>query len=120
MNQEKSGINTPPPQEDWETVFKTKLEEVLDEYFPKIEEEGPTKIANKRGPALVLFSEAVILARQAVQEERKKEREEVKNILASHYRPLRDPFDDVRVNQGYNAAITELLSTLEDQSNKQP
>ena len=41
--------------------FFNALEKVLDEYFPKIEEEGPEKIANKRGPALALFSEAVVL-----------------------------------------------------------
>lgn len=40
---------------------KEKLEAVLDEYFPKIEEEGEEKRLNKRGAALMLYSEAVLL-----------------------------------------------------------
>ncbi len=41
-----------------DVVFFRELEEVLDEYFPKIEEEGAAKKANKRGEALMLFSAA--------------------------------------------------------------
>ena len=48
--------------------FKNSLEEVLDEYFPKIYEEGEAKRANKRGPALVLFSEAMCLAEKMLAE----------------------------------------------------
>lgn len=39
-------------------AYKERLEDVLDEGFPKIHEEGPKKKANKRGPALALFAEA--------------------------------------------------------------
>jgi hypothetical protein len=39
-------------------VFFEKLETVLDEQFPKFDEECPEKIANRRGAALVLFSYA--------------------------------------------------------------
>lgn len=42
--------------------FEEKLEWVLDEHFPKIDEEGEEKRLNKRGAALVLFGEAVLLA----------------------------------------------------------
>src|SRR3990167_7240245 len=51
--------------------FKVELEEVLDEYFPKIEEEGPEKIANKRGQALALYSTAVLLFTQALKNQEK-------------------------------------------------
>lgn len=44
------------PERDQE--FFSRLEEVLDEQFPKIEEEGPEKKANRRGAALILFVEA--------------------------------------------------------------
>ena len=46
--------------EKWERdkVFFSELEEVLDEYFPKGEEEGEEKRLMKRGDALMLFSEA--------------------------------------------------------------
>ena len=44
------------PERDQE--FFSRLEKVLDEQFPKIEEEGPEKKANQRGAALVLFAEA--------------------------------------------------------------
>lgn len=40
---------------------KEDLEKVLDEGFPKIHEEGPAKIANKRGPALALYAEAICI-----------------------------------------------------------
>lgn len=46
--------------------YKVNLEKVLDEGFPKIYEEGPEKIANKRGPALALFAEAVLGAHRIV------------------------------------------------------
>ena len=51
--------------------FKIELEEVLDEYFPKIEEESPEKIANKRGQALALYSTAVLLFTQALHNKEK-------------------------------------------------
>ena len=44
------------PKRDQE--FFSRLERILDEQFPKIEEEGPEKKANRRGAALVLFAEA--------------------------------------------------------------
>jgi hypothetical protein len=47
-------------------TFKDDLEAVLDEGFPKIHEEGPEKIANKRGPALALFAEAVLRTRKII------------------------------------------------------
>lgn len=45
---------------------KGALEATLDREFPKIDEEGPRKRANKRGPALLLFAEAMLLIKQAV------------------------------------------------------
>lgn len=51
--------------------FKIELEAVLDEYFPKIEEESPEKIANKRGQALALYSTAVLLFAQALKNKEK-------------------------------------------------
>ena len=50
--------------ESIETTSKNRLEEVLDTYFPKIEEEGEAKKANKRGEALVLFAEATLPQRK--------------------------------------------------------
>jgi len=44
---------------------------VLDEYFPKIEEESPEKIANKRGQELALYSTAVLLFAQALKNKEK-------------------------------------------------
>ena len=38
--------------------FFRELEEVLDEYFPKVEEEGEEKRLMKRGDALMIFSAA--------------------------------------------------------------
>lgn len=42
--------------------YKRELEETLDQYFPKIHEEGAAKIANKRSQALMLYTQAVLLA----------------------------------------------------------
>ena len=47
--------------------MKLRLEEVLDEHFPKIYEEGPEKIAVKRGAALMLYGEAMMLAKDAIE-----------------------------------------------------
>ena len=49
-----------------ENDIKIRIEGVLDNGFPKIEEEGPEKIANKRGPALVLFACAMMEIRQLI------------------------------------------------------
>lgn len=57
---------------EWEQEFRDELEVVLDEHFPKIEEEGEAKRLNKRGAALMLYSEAVFLARKAVATERER------------------------------------------------
>ncbi len=73
--------STHKEDEDWERKFRDDLEEVLDEYFPKIEEEGEAKRANKRGAALMLYSEAVILARKYVQSARNSERERVMEMI---------------------------------------
>jgi len=48
-------------------LFTEDLAIVLDEYFPKVEVAGPEKKAMKRGPALVLFGDAVLGARKTVQ-----------------------------------------------------
>lgn len=48
------------------TDFKRRLEEVLDEHFPKVEEEGPEKEAVRRGAGLCLFAEAIIEANKLV------------------------------------------------------
>lgn len=40
--------------------MKDELEEVLDEHFPKVDENGQEKNKMRRGAALVLFSEAVL------------------------------------------------------------
>lgn len=48
--------------------MKLHLEEVLDEHFPKIYEEGPEKIAVKRGAALMLYGEAMMLAQKAIED----------------------------------------------------
>ena len=45
-------------------AFKAELEKVLDEQFPKIEEEGEAKRLNRRGAALVLYARAVNLFRE--------------------------------------------------------
>lgn len=60
-------MNTPLPNntmthttqdKKYDPQFFQELEEVLDEHFPKIEEEGEAKRANRRGAALMLFTEA--------------------------------------------------------------
>ncbi len=48
--------------------FFNTLEETLDEYFPKMHEETPEKIANKRSGALMLFVEANRLHNKSLQE----------------------------------------------------
>lgn len=45
-----------------------RLREILDEEFPKVEEEGPEKTAMKRGPALLIYAEAMIQAQIAIKE----------------------------------------------------
>lgn len=45
---------------------KVRLEGVLDAQFPKVEKEGKAKIAMRRGPALVLFAEAVSIFTELV------------------------------------------------------
>lgn len=45
---------------------KVRLEGVLDAQFPKVEKEGKAKIAMRRGPALVLFAEAVLIFKELV------------------------------------------------------
>jgi len=54
--------NTDNIKEEIESIgqFKRKLEETLDEYFPKMHEENEAKKLNKRAEALMLYSEAVI------------------------------------------------------------
>mgnify|MGYP001560853157 CR=1 FL=1 len=59
---------------------KEKLEAVLDEYFPKIEEEGEEKRLNKRGAALMLYSEAVLLLTL----QRKQMREKIENCRLTY------------------------------------
>jgi len=56
---------------DWErdTKFFRELEDVLDKYFPKVEEEGPEKKAMKRGEALMLFTEANLIHSKRLAEE---------------------------------------------------
>jgi hypothetical protein len=49
-----------------ENDIKERLEEVLDQHFPKVEEEGPEKIAVRRGAALVLFAQAVIEIKKVI------------------------------------------------------
>mgnify|MGYP001614440484 FL=1 len=61
--------------------MKLRLEEVLDEYFPKIYEEGPEKIAVKRGAALMLYGEAMVLAQKAIEDSTT----EIINALESMY-----------------------------------
>lgn len=61
--------------------FSNALEEVLDEYFPKMYEETPEKIANKRSEALMLFAEANILHNQALLSQEK----ELKGEIGKHY-----------------------------------
>ena len=58
--------------------FFVELEEVLDEYFPKVEEEGEEKIRTKRSEALVLFAQANIIHSQRLAEELRTAREEGK------------------------------------------
>lgn len=47
-------------------IAKEDLEKVLDEGFPKIHEEGPEKVANKRGPALALYAEAIVIMHKII------------------------------------------------------
>lgn len=47
-------------------IAKEDLEVVLDEGFPKVEEEGPEKIAMKRGPALAIYAEAIMLMHKII------------------------------------------------------
>ena len=51
-----------------ETVKKAQiqLEVVLDEHFPKIHEEGEAKRLNKRGEALALFAEAMMILKRTL------------------------------------------------------
>src|SRR3990167_6827375 len=93
--------------------FKVELEEVLDEYFPKIEEEGPEKIANKRGQALALYSTAVLLFAQALKNKEKEVvlriREGVKGIGFSVAH--NDYFE--RGTKEIRNAVLEILETKE-------
>ena len=68
-------------EEYTEQIFKNELEEILDEYFPKIYEEGPAKKANKRGEALMIFSTALIGFRKLLAA-KDKEIEEMKDEFA--------------------------------------
>lgn len=47
-------------------IAKDDLEKVLDEGFPKIYEEGPEKTANKRGPALAIYAEAICIMHKII------------------------------------------------------
>ena len=51
-------IDSKPQEVKRDDAYFDLLEEVLDEQFPKVEEEGAEKIAMRRGAALVLFSYA--------------------------------------------------------------
>lgn len=66
-----------------ETKFKESLEETLDEYFPKIEEETPEKIVNKRGEALMLFTKALLLFREISHQTRIADLEEMERMVKS-------------------------------------
>lgn len=103
--------------------FKEDLEETLDEQFPKQYEEGPKKTATRRGAGLVLFSQAVLLCKQALQDHKKHLAGEVegmedKTILGG----ILGPQDYQRgfsfgKQEGWNAAvkrILDLLSTKEE------
>ena len=48
--------------------FFSELEKVLDEQFPKVEEEGLEKQEMRRGAALVLFGEANVLHSQRLRQ----------------------------------------------------
>ena len=65
--------------------FKEKLEETLDEYFPKVQEEGEEKRLMKRSQALALFSKACLLNSQSIQqaiaEEKESERKRKLEVL---------------------------------------
>lgn len=61
--------------------FKRHLEEMLDEYFPKIYEEGEKKRLNKRGEALMLFVFAVLGLEATLREHREHIRKEVENVF---------------------------------------
>ena len=87
--------------------FKIELEEVLDEYFPKIEEESPEKIANKRGQALALYSTAVLLFTQALHN---KEKEVVLRIRKSILE-LRETGDSAKRNWLSIEDVLKILKT---------
>lgn len=60
------GLANPQDQSEKGT-WRERLEDVLDEHFPKIYEEGKEKRLNKRGAALMLFGQAVIEIKKAEQ-----------------------------------------------------
>ena len=71
--------------------FKIKLEDVLDAGFPKIEEEGAEKIANKRNPALMIYATAVI---------------ELKKALST-YRTQVEKENDINIKNAYLKGIAD-------------
>lgn len=64
-----------------------ELEKVLDEHFPKIEEEGEEKRLNKRGAALIVFAYAMIILREALARHGKQIREADIEAVSSYQNP---------------------------------
>ena len=109
-------------QEKWEERYKAPrdiayfaaLEEVLDEYFPKIEEEGEEKRANRRGAALMLFNEACALHNHRISSVRESTLEEA--IAAVPICMLREAsFEEMRV---WNDCRSRTLTALTALKNK--
>jgi len=80
--------------------FKEKLQEHLDLHFPK---DG----CKERGPALVLFAEAIYLANKQISDLKKSIREEIggKKVKVNGVVIEQD-----MKNLGYNQALDEILS----------
>src|SRR3990167_1539307 len=80
-----------PAHYERDQQFFGELEEVLDEYFPKVEKEGEEKRLMKRGDALMLFSEANLIHSKLLATARAEERSKVQMeylLTFSNYVPL--------------------------------
>ncbi len=88
--------------------FFEELEEVLDEYFPKVEEEGEEKRLMKRGEALMLFSAANEIHSRLLLSQRQSLIEKVEGMKRKPYYDARSMKDE------HNQAIDDVLSILKE------
>lgn len=69
------------PEYKRDLQFFIELEAVLDEYFPKVKEEGEEKRLMKRGEALALFAQANLIHSRLLASARKQKRERAVKIV---------------------------------------